>query len=186
MALDEDPNNPASYWNELAAYQQAGTFKKCRCGELNPGTYDTCHFCQTPLPDTDRHIHPQVGQVFTPSVDDMEGEFAGVLVASLGEDGDAIAVTGIKARALEALDTYYREVCGQPNLLDDANRNLVDAYYYLNSGHAVFARRTDGGWTVTPVAEDSPGAVAVTWWESPGVGSVPVPYVSPAGLPKLW
>ena len=115
MALDEEPTSPASYWSSLAASQAAGTFWKCRCGESNPGDYDTCHFCQRPQPDHQPVVRP--GTVFTPADDDMEGRFAGVLVASLGEDGDAIALTGAKNQALEALDGYVREVCGQPNLL---------------------------------------------------------------------
>ena len=183
MALDEDPNNPAGYWTELAQDQQAGTFKKCQCGEFNPGTYDTCYFCQQPLDD--HKPHPQAGQVFTPTGDDMEGCFAEVLVASLGEDGEAIAVTGLKDKALEAIDTYYRVVCGQPNLLDDANARLTDAYYVLDSGHAVFSRTADGGWNVTPTAEDAPGAVAVTWFRGAPVGPMPVPYAR-RDDPQIW
>ena len=63
------------------------------------------------------------------------------------------------------MDTYFREVCGQPNLLDDATRPLTDAYYYLDSGHAVFTRRPDGGWTVTPAPSNALGAQPVTWFE---------------------
>jgi hypothetical protein len=181
MALDEDPTSTATYWPSLAASQAAGTFWKCRCGEFNPGDYDTCHFCQHPQPERQAAVQP--GEVFTPSRDDMEEEFAGVLVASLGEDGDAIALTGLKDRALEALDTYYRHVCGQPNLLDDPNRPLTDAYYFLDSGHAVFTRTADGGWEATPVAEDVAGAVPVTWLRSP-VGLVPAPYAR-TSEPKL-
>jgi hypothetical protein len=183
MALDEDPNNPAGYWPRLAEDQAAGKFWKCQCGEFNPGDYDTCHFCQRGNP-TPEPVQP--GGPLTPTADDTEGEFAGVLVSSLGEDGDAVALTGVKEKALEALDTYYRQVCGQPNLLDDATRPLTDAYYYLNSGHAVFTRRSDGGWDVTPAAMDAPGAVPVTWLECPGIGPIPQPYTSPDGLQKIW
>jgi hypothetical protein len=183
VALDEETTNPASYWNQLAADQQAGTFKKCPCGEFNPATYDACHFCQKPLPD--RNPHPQTGQPFTPTVNDMEGQYAGVLVSSLGEDGAAIAVTGLKNVALEVLDGYFREVCGQPNLLDDATRPLTDAYFYLDCGHAVFTRAAHGGWTVTPVAEDAPGAVSVTWFSGSVFGPVPVPYARRSD-PKIW
>jgi hypothetical protein len=185
VALDEDPTNPATYWNQLAADQQAGTFKRCPCGEFNPGTYDVCHFCQRPLPDADRSAHPQAGQVFTPTEGDMEGVFEGVLVSSLGDDGDAVAVTGAKNTALEALDGYFRKVCGQPNLLDDATRPLTDGYFYLDSGHAVFTRTSDGGWTATPVAEEEPGAVAVTWFRGGVCGPVPQPYARRAD-PKIW
>jgi hypothetical protein len=117
---------------------------------------------------------------FTPTVDDMEGEFGGVLVSSLGEDGDAIAVTGAKERALEALDAYYRIVCGQQNLLDDAGADLTDAYYWLDSGHAVFSRRPDGGWNVIPSASTTPGALAVTWFSCPA-GPVPKPFQQAPG-----
>ncbi|MFJ4473269.1 hypothetical protein ACIP2X_38045 [Streptomyces sp. NPDC089424] len=180
MALTEQPG---TYWHDLAADQQAGTYRKCRCGELNPATYDICYSCQTPIPD--HSPHPQTGQPFTPTGDDMEGEYAGALVASLGEDGDAIAVTGDKRQALEAIDSYCRHVCGRPNLLDDATRPLTDAYFYLDSGHALFTRTADGGWTVTPVAEDAPGAVPVTWFEGGVYGPVPEPYARRSD-PKIW
>jgi hypothetical protein len=182
MALDEDSTSTATYWPSLDASQQAGTFWRCPCSELNPGDYDTCHFCQRPQPDSGPAVLP--GSVFTPTIDDMEEEYSGVLVASLGDDGDAIALTGAKHKALEALDAYYRQVCGQPNLLDDASRPLTDAYYFLDSGHAVFTRRKDGGWDATPVAEDAAGTVPVTWFSTP-VGPVPVPYAR-AGGPKLF
>ncbi|MFJ8657486.1 hypothetical protein ACIRNU_34750 [Streptomyces rochei] len=172
MALDEEPTNPATYWNQLAADQQAGRFWKCRCGEHNPGTYDTCHFCQAPNPT--EPPAENTGRVFTPTRDDMEDCYDGILVASLGEDGTAIALTGDKRQALEALDQYYRRVCGQPNLLDDATANLRDAYYWLDCGHALFTRRADGGWDVTPAAENTAGAVPVTWFHAPG--PVPEPY----------
>ncbi|WP_309032529.1 hypothetical protein [Streptomyces alfalfae] len=173
MALDEEPTSTATYFPSLAASRDAGTAWTCRCGEPNPGDYDTCHFCQHPQPDPQPAARP--GTVFTPTDDDMEGAYAGVLVASLGEDGDALALTGFKERALEALDTYYRSVCGRPNLLDDADRPLTDAYFFLDSGHAVFTRHADGGWTAAPTAEDAEGAVAVTWFRSAD-GPVPAPY----------
>lgn len=174
MTLDEDTTNPASYWNQLAADQAAGTFKKCRCGEANPANYDTCHFCQQPLDD--HKPHPNTGQAFTPDDNDMEGRYGGILVASLGEDGEAIAVTGSKTAALEAIDSYYREVCGQPNLLDDAGRRLTDAYFALDCGHARFVRRRDGGWNVTECAPSEAGAVEVTWWRGALFGPLPEPY----------
>ncbi|PSK56987.1 hypothetical protein B0E38_02518 [Streptomyces sp. 111WW2] len=183
MALDENPNRPGSYWHELAADEKAGRFWKCRCGERNPGTYDTCHFCQRPNPT--EPPAEDTGRVFTPGPDDMEDCYDGVLVASLGEDGDAIALTGDKRQALEALDQYYRRVCGQPNLLDDAAADLRDAYYWLDAGHALFTRRADGGWTVTAAAEDTPGAVPVVWFSHPSPGPVPVPYAQSSG-PKIW
>jgi hypothetical protein len=187
MALDEDPNNPASYWPRLSEDQAAGTFWKCPCGEFNPGDYDTCHFCQrgNPKPDPQPDLQGVAVGVFTPTVDDMEGEFAGIFVSSLGEDGAAIALTGLKDRALEALDTYFREVCGKPNLLDDATRSLTDAYYYLDSGHAVFTRRPDGGWTVTPAPSNALGALPVTWFEGGVFGPVPEPYAR-CGDPRIW
>lgn len=183
MALDEDPNHPAGYWPRLAEDQAAGTFWKCQCGELNPGDYDTCHFCQRGNP-TSESPKPASG-VFTPTADDMEGEFAGILVSSIGEDGAAIALTGVKNLALEALDTYFRQVCGQPNLLDDATRPLTDAYFYLDCGHAVFARTSDGGWTWTPTASDAPRAVPVTWFEGAVNGPVPTPYARLRD-PQIW
>ncbi|MGA4867502.1 hypothetical protein ACPB9J_33245 [Streptomyces lavendulocolor] len=100
--------------------------------------------------------------VFTPGADDMTGTYAGVLVAELGEGERVIALTGDKTLALEAIDTYYRVECGFPNLLDDHTADLTTAYYFLDSGHAVFTRTGDGGWTATPTGSDSPGAVPVT------------------------
>lgn len=106
---------------------------------------------------------------FTPTRDDMEEEYLGVLVSSFDPDGDegAIALTGDKALALDALDSYFREVCAQPNLLDDASRPLTDAYFYLDSGHAVFTRRPDGGWNVTPAPYTARYAIPVTWFSTP-------------------
>ncbi|NUS25092.1 MAG: hypothetical protein HOV92_12830 [Streptomyces sp.] len=183
MALHEDATNPATYWNQLAADQQAGTFKKCRCGEFNPATYDSCSFCQQPLPDATPHAH--AGQAFTPTADDMEGEFGGVFVASLSEGEEAVALTGDKRQALEAIDTYYRTVCGQANLLDDATRPLADGYFFLDCGHAVFTRRADGGWEVAASAATTPGAVRVTWFSGVMAGPVPEPYAR-RGDPKIW
>lgn len=48
MALDEDTPHPADYWTQLEADTAAGRAWACVCGESNPGTYDTCHFCQRP------------------------------------------------------------------------------------------------------------------------------------------
>lgn len=126
----------------------------------------------------------RAGTVLRPTDDDMEGRYAGVLVASLGEDGDALALTGFKEQALEALDTYARSVCGRPNLLDDATRPLTDGYFFLDSGHAVFLRRADGGWDAVPAVVDAAGAVAVTWFRAPA-GPVPAPYERHDG-PQLF
>ncbi|MEU9849323.1 hypothetical protein [Streptomyces sp. NPDC047985] len=121
---------------------------------------------------------------FVPARDDIEDEFQGVLVASF-EDGGAIALTVDKARALEALDTYYRQVCGFTNILDDPNRPLTDAYYFLDSGHARFYRTEGGGWEAIPVAASAEGAVGVTWLTEPGPRPVPVPYAAPSKA-ALW
>lgn len=183
MALDEEPNAPGTYWPQLAEDQQAGTFWKCRCGEHNPGTYDTCHFCQkpnqTPAPAG------TAGTVFTPTADDMEACYDGILVSSLAEGEEAIAVTGDKRQALEAIDTYYREICGQPNLLDDADARLTDAYYVLDSGHAVFTRAVTAGWEVTPSSPTAPGALAVTWFRGATVRPMPEPYAR-RDDPRIW
>ncbi|MEU1088950.1 hypothetical protein ACFYPN_16155 [Streptomyces sp. NPDC005576] len=121
---------------------------------------------------------------FAPTLADMEGEYRGVLVSSLG-DGGAIALTDDKRTALEALDTYYRVECGFVNLLDDTSRPLTDAYPYLDSGHAVFTRTPDGGWTHTPVAADTEGAVGVTWLTTIDPRPIPAPY-STAPEVALW
>lgn len=39
---------PAEYWAHLAHDKAAGRAWECLCGESNPGSYDTCHFCQRP------------------------------------------------------------------------------------------------------------------------------------------
>jgi hypothetical protein len=123
---------------------------------------------------------------FNPSTDDMAGLYAGVLVDLLGEGDGAIALTGDKCRALEAFDTYYRMDCGFPNLLDNPDADLATAYYFLDSGHAVFTRTPDGGWLATPAAADAPGAVPVTWFDAASATSpVPVPYSQPSGA-RLW
>lgn len=128
---------------------------------------------------------PTAGTVFTPTIDDMEASYHGVLVASLAEGEEAIALTGQKHKALEAIDQYYREVCGQPNLLDDANAALTDAYYYLDCGYAVFTRGGQAGWEATPSSPTAPGAVPVTWFRGAPVGPVPQPYAR-RDDPTLW
>jgi hypothetical protein len=128
---------------------------------------------------------PEAGRVFTPGREDMEECYDGILVASIGEDGDAIALTSEKHRALEAMDQYFREVCDQPNLLDDVGADLRDAYYWLDCGHAVFVRRVDGGWDVTEAPAGAPGAVPVTWFRRPATGPIPEPYAR-RGDPRIW
>lgn len=123
--------------------------------------------------------------VFTPTIHDMEASYHGVLVSSLAEGEQAIALTGVKERALEAIDQYYREVCGQPNLLDDADARLTDAYYVLDSGYAVFTRSVQAGWEVTPSSPTTPGAVPVTWFRGAPAGPVPQPYAR-RNDPTLW
>jgi hypothetical protein len=127
----------------------------------------------------------KAGKAFTPGREDMEDCYDGILVASLGEDGDAIALTSDKHQALEALDQYFREVCGRPNLLDDATADLRDAYYWLDCGHAVFVRRADGGWDVTEAPANTPGAVPVVWFRHPAAGPIPEPYARRGG-PRIW
>lgn len=183
MSLDEEPSSPASYWNSLAASQEAGTFWKCRCGEFNPGDYDTCHFCQGGQPASDPR--PREGDAFIPTSSDMVGEFVGVLVAFTAEGEGAVALTGRKDLALAAIDTCFRTVCGQPNLLDDPARPLMDAYFYLDSGHAVFTRCADGGWDAVPAPSEATHAVPVTWFSGGATGPIPDPY-APAGESALW
>jgi hypothetical protein len=123
---------------------------------------------------------------FTPTVDDMAGTYAGVLVADLAEGDRAIALTGDKRLALEAFDTYYRVECGFPNLLDDLDADLASAYYFLDSGHAVFTRAPDRGWEATPCTADTPGAVPVTWFDAAAAAlPAPVPYTTPTSA-QLW
>ena len=49
---------------------------------------------------------------FTPTVDEMEGEWEGVLVCSVSEDGDVIALTGDHKKAVRAITVYRREMAG--------------------------------------------------------------------------
>lgn len=127
-----------------------------------------------------------MADVFTPGVDDMAGTYAGVLVTEVGEGERVIAFTGDKTLALEAIDTYYRVECGFPNLLDDSQADLTSAYYFLDSGHALFTRTGDGGWAATPTAAHTPGAVPVTWFNADEV-TLPVraPY-TPSDAPQIW
>lgn len=174
-------DSSASYWTSLAASQTAGTAWLCRCGESNPGDYDTCHFCQQSQPATE----PARGDVFVPGADDMAGEFAGVLVASIAEGEGVIALTGRKDRALAAIDQYLRTVSGQPNILDDANRPLTDAYFDLDCGYAAFHRFGDGSWEAMPAPHNTPLAIRVTWFYGATPGPLPDPYARQDGGP-LW
>lgn len=126
----------------------------------------------------------KTGDVFTPTSDDMD-VIGGILVAPLGDGQEIIAVTGQKTLALEAIDTYCRTVCGQPNLLDDATAPLTDAYHLLDAGHAVFTRAADDGWQVTPAAPDTAGAMWVTWFHGPSYRPAPQPYERRADA-RLW
>ncbi|MFF1298205.1 MULTISPECIES: hypothetical protein [unclassified Streptomyces] len=49
---------------------------------------------------------------FTPTVDEMEGEWEGVLLCSIGEDGDVIALTDNHEKAVRAITVYRREMAG--------------------------------------------------------------------------
>ncbi|MFF1444180.1 hypothetical protein [Streptomyces sp. NPDC058295] len=120
--------------------------------------------------------HSTAHGIFRPSPDDMEGCYGGVLVSSLGEGEEAVALTGNKRDALEAIDQYYREVCGMPNLLDRVGADLRDAYYHLDCGYAVFTRSPVSGWEISPADPTTAGAVPVTWFRGAPAGPAPVPY----------
>lgn len=108
---------------------------------------------------------------------EMEATHYGVPVCALGEDGDAIALTGDTRRALAALNAYFRGVCGLANLLDKPGLTVSDAYRHLKTGWAVFTRPASwpgedpaGWWDIAEVTQGTRGAVPVTWLST-------VPYV---------
>jgi hypothetical protein len=49
---------------------------------------------------------------FTPTLDQLEGEWEGVPLCSIGEDGDVIAFTGDREKAVRAMRVYRREMAG--------------------------------------------------------------------------
>jgi hypothetical protein len=49
---------------------------------------------------------------FTPTVDELEGEWEGVPVCSVSEDGDVIALTDDHQQAVRAISVYRREMAG--------------------------------------------------------------------------
>jgi hypothetical protein len=49
---------------------------------------------------------------FTPTVDELEGEWEGVPICSIGEDGDVIALTNDHKQAVHAISVYRRDMAG--------------------------------------------------------------------------
>jgi hypothetical protein len=49
---------------------------------------------------------------FTPTLDQLEGEWEGVPLCSIGEDGDVIALTADHGQAVRAMAVYRREMAG--------------------------------------------------------------------------
>jgi hypothetical protein len=47
---------------------------------------------------------------FTPTADELEGEWEGVPLCSIGEDGDVIALTDDHAQAVHAMGVYRRDM----------------------------------------------------------------------------
>jgi hypothetical protein len=65
------------------------------------------------------HYLDEIGDVpalpmgrFTPTVDELEGEWEGVPVCSVSEDGDVIALTDDHQQAVRAISVYRREMAG--------------------------------------------------------------------------
>jgi hypothetical protein len=127
---------------------------------------------------------PACGEAFVPTPDDMAGEFAGVLVASIADGEGVIALTGRKDRALAAIDQYLLTVSSQP-ILDTATRPLTDAYFDLDGGYAVFHRHGDGSWEAVPAPHNTPLAIPVTWFYGATPGPLPDPYARQDGV-LLW
>lgn len=49
---------------------------------------------------------------FHPTLDDLEGEWEGVPISSIGEDGELIALTGDLKAAVAAMNAYRRDMSG--------------------------------------------------------------------------
>lgn len=118
---------------------------------------------------------------FTPTIDDMEAEYDGVLVASIGEHGEsAIAVTSDTTAAYQALTRYYRDICDQP-LLDDPDATEADAYKCLEVRQVSFHHTVIDDcptWKITPAAPSAPHALHVTFLNRTGHDPTP-PYNLP-------
>lgn len=104
---------------------------------------------------------------FTPTIGDMEAEYYGVLITTLGEHGDmAIAVTDDHRKALAALNRYYREICGHLNCLNRPQLTQADAYQHMDSRTVLFLKAPpeeadEWAWMTVP-AGDSPHGIHVT------------------------
>jgi len=147
MTLDEDAANPASYWNQLAESKAAGTAVTCRCGEENPGHYDTCHFCQHPC-----------GSPEMPALDEntVSGTFHGVHV--IDDESGAIAATHDRQKAAAALRAYYRFTNGAS--LPAEEFDFAD----LTRGWGWFEERADGPWHFCSVDRpDRPDVFPALW-----------------------
>ncbi|MFJ2007933.1 hypothetical protein [Streptomyces chartreusis] len=99
--------------------------------------------------------------VFTPTIDDVSGTYRGLLVTWIGEDGDLLIVGHPPARdVLSAASYYYRNACGQ-RLRPYNGRDLADSIDRRWGRFVAYPTRTE--WQLRDAAEDTPGAVPVTW-----------------------
>lgn len=118
---------------------------------------------------------------FIPTIDDMEAEYDGVLLCTLGDDGDVImAVTGDKAKALAAFTRYFREQCGVDHLLNDPDLTAADARRHMEVNRVLFHHEPadDQGtptWITTAAAEWIPESVDVTYLHREPITADPKP-----------
>lgn len=115
-------------------------------------------------------IHPSNADLhpFAPTIHDMAGRYDGVLVADLGEHTELVlAVTGDKAEALAAINSYHGEICGSHTWPTIPQLTEAEAFPCMETRTVLFLKAPPeeaDGWTwMTVPAGDSPHGIQVTY-----------------------
>lgn len=103
---------------------------------------------------------------WVPPLDEMESAHHEVGVCTT-EDGQAMAVTGCRRRALAAINAHYRVLCEMPNLAGRKGVSVAAVWPHLETRWFRFWP-LDGPyptWDCAPAAQGDAGAVPVVWWD---------------------
>ncbi|WP_030303458.1 hypothetical protein [Streptomyces katrae] len=107
---------------------------------------------------------------FIPTRADMESEHYGLLVSSLGEDGDgeliAVGRDVTPRRALAAMTAYTRSYLNWSgyDAVAELRDRIRDRELTVAITPTVFIRRPDGGWDLCRRADGQPAAWLVSSW----------------------
>jgi hypothetical protein len=117
-----------------------------------------------------------MSDVFTPTLADMTDRRYGVLIASLGEDGEEWIAVGTPdtpvtiRRALAAVHWFTRVcLCGPAftDADDCLHDDLASGRWVIEQTPTIFVRAAaagdDAAWIAQPVPAGTPGAVPAVW-----------------------